>query len=81
MYGVYFKGALLIGVAVLLAVFVEPILGEQVAIMAMAPGGEETAVYRYTSAIGNNLLLFLLLSVVAMVLAAALVERERGGGI
>lgn len=81
MYGVYFKGALLIGIAVLLALFAEPIIGEQIAIMAMAPGGEETAVYGYTSAVVNNLLLFLLLGIVALVLAAALVERERGGGV
>ncbi|QKG91691.1 hypothetical protein HPS36_02080 [Halorubrum salinarum] len=81
MYGYYFKGALLIGVAVLLALFVEPIIGEQAAIMAMAPGGEETAVYRYATAVGDSLLLFLLLGVVALILAAALVERELGGGV
>lgn len=81
MYGVYFKGALLVGVFVFLAVFVEPILGEQLAIMAMAPGGEESAVYGYTAAVANNLLLFLLLSVVVLVLAKALVERELGGGL
>ena len=81
MYGWYLKGPLLILVVIFLATFVEPILGEQLSIMAMAPGGKETAVYRYTAAVGNNLLLFLLLSVVVLVVAAALVERERGGGV
>lgn len=81
MYGRYLYGGLLILLFVFIGVFVEPILGEQLAIMAMAPGAEQSPTYRYTAAVANNLLLFLLLSVVVLVVAGALVERELGGGV
>ena len=81
MYGAFFKAALLVPIAVLLALFAERIVQEQLAIMAMAPGGEDTAVYGYTSAVGDNLLLFLILGIIVLLLAMALVERELGGGI
>lgn len=79
MYGAVFKIALLVPIAVLLAVFVERIMGEQLAIMAMAPGGTDTAVYGYTAAVANNLLLFLMLGLLVLLIAVALVERQVGG--
>lgn len=82
MYGTVFKVALLTPIAVLLALIAENIIAEQLAIMAMAPGNpEQSAVYSYTAAVGNNLLLFLMLGLLVLLIAAALVERELGGGV
>lgn len=81
MYGRIFKVALLTPIAVMIALIVEAVFGEQLAIMEMAPGGTETAVYGYTAAVGNNFLLMVMLSLFVLLLAGALVERELGGGI
>jgi hypothetical protein len=48
----------------------------------MAPGNPtDSAVYQYTAAVGNNLLLFLILGLLVVLIAGALVERELGGGV
>lgn len=81
MYGAFFKAAVLAPVAVLLSLFVEPILGHVAETMAMAPGGEETRVYAWTVAIADNQLLFLLLSLVVLLIGAAITERRTAGGV
>ena len=82
MYGTFFKVALLTPIAVLLALIAEEMFSVQLEIMAMAPGNPtDSAVYQYTAAVGNNLLLFLILGLLVVLIAGALVERELGGGV
>jgi hypothetical protein len=81
MYAALFKVAVLAPVAVLLALFGEPLLGHIAETIAMAPGGEETRMYSWTVAIADNILFFLLLSLAVVLLAAAIAEQQRAGGI
>lgn len=79
MYGAILRVVALTPIAVLFGLLLEPILTEFLGVMAKAPGGQDTKIYAYTSAAVDNWLFIALLSLIVLLIAHAVVEREMGG--